>query len=110
MFLNDLNNNADFSNVKKYIANELQNPNSVSTVNTPGFSPLGSLKKNISKTATLAGIGTAKYVKDNKLNRRQRKQADKWANLFSPPKPKQNFLSSLNPFRKKQPITTTATK
>lgn len=104
MFLSDC---ANFSKVKKYITNELQNPQSVNTVNSPGFSPIGSLKKNISRTATLAGIGTAKYVKDNKLNRRQRRQADKWARVFSPPKPKQNFLSNLNPFRKKQQQTTT---
>lgn len=106
MFLCDVKT-AEFSKLKSYISEELKNPNSINTVNTPGFSPINSLKKNISKTTTLAGIGTAKYIKDNKLNRRQRRQAEKWGKLFAPPQPtKPKFF---NPFRKKTTLPTTQT-
>jgi hypothetical protein len=107
MFLSDLNT-ADFS-VKKYIQEELRNPQSAQIVQQPSFNPIASTKRKIGQVGTLAGIGTAKYIKDNKLNRRQRRQVDKWQNFLNP-KPKQNFLSKMNPFRKKQTTNSTVVK
>jgi hypothetical protein len=107
MFLCDIND-ANFSTLKNYVTDELRNPNSVNAVNTPGFSPINSVKKGINKTATLASIGTAKYIKDKKLNRRQRRQVNKWQQLVSPQPAKKPFF--FNPFRKKDNVTTTTVK
>lgn len=98
LFLSDVST-ASFSKLKGYIQNELTNPNSQQVVQQPSFNPIGVAKRKVAQVSTLAGIGTAKYIKDNKLNRRQRRQVDKWQNFFNP-KPKKKLLS--NPFRKKQ--------
>ena len=106
MFLSDLStNNASFSELKRYVQNELRNPQTQQVVSQPTFNPIGMAKRKVGQVSTLAGIGAAKYVKDNKLNRRQKRQVDKWQNFFNP-KPKKSFLP--NPFRKK-PQTTTPT-
>jgi hypothetical protein len=103
LFLSDVSD-ASFSKLKGYIQNELTNPNSQQVVQQPSFNPIGMAKRKVGQVSTLAGIGTAKYIKDNKLNRRQRKQVDKWQNFFNP-KPKKQWFP--NPFRKKQPTITT---
>jgi hypothetical protein len=103
MFLSD--HNASFSELKKYVQNELRNPQSQQIVSQPTYNPISVAKRKFGQVSTLAGIGTAKYIKDNKLNRRQKRQADKWQNFFNP-KPKKSFLP--NPFRKK-PTTTPTT-
>lgn len=99
MFLSDLNN-ANFSTIKKYIQSEIQNPSSTQLVSQPSFNPIGAIKRKVGQVGTLASIGTAKYIRDNKLNNRQRKQVKKWENLVNL-KPKRKFFS--NPFRKTQP-------
>jgi hypothetical protein len=99
MFLSDINT-ANFSTIKKYIQNEIQNPSSSQMVAQPSFNPIGAIKRKVGQVGTLAGIGTAKYIRDKKLNNRQRKQVKKWENLVNP-QPKRKFFS--NPFRKKQP-------
>jgi hypothetical protein len=101
LFLSDVSD-ASFSKLKGYIQNELTNPTSQQTVQQPAFNPIGIAKRKVAQVTTLAGIGTAKYIKDNKLNRRQKKQVDKWQNFFNP-KPKKQWFP--NPFRKK-PLTT----
>lgn len=107
MFLSDLStNNASFSELKRYVQNELRNPQTQQVVSQPGFNPIGMAKRKVGQVSTLAGIGAAKYVKDNKLNRRQKRQVQKWENFFNP-KPKKSFFP--NPFRKKPVSTTTTT-
>ena len=105
LFLSD--HIASFSSLKKYVQTELQNPQAQQTVAQPGFNPIGMAKRKVGQVTTLAGIGAAKYVKDNKLNRRQKRQVQKWENFFNP-QPKKPFFQ--NPFRKKQiPSTTSPT-
>lgn len=104
MFLSD--HEASFSELKRYVQNELRNPQSQQTVAQPGFNPISLAKRKVGQVSTLAGIGAAKYVKDRKLNRRQKRQVEKWQNFFNP-KPKKSFLP--NPFRKKPVNTTTTT-
>lgn len=104
MFLSDLNN-AEFSTIKDYIKNEFQNPQSSQMVSQPSFAPIATAKRKAGQFGTLAGIGTAKYVRDNKLNYRQKKQVKKWENLINP-KPKKKFF--FNPFSKRtQPTNST---
>lgn len=95
-FLSD--HEASFSELKKYVQNELRNQQTQQIVAQPGFNPVGAAKRKIGQVSTVAGIGAAKYFKDNKLNRRQKRQVDKWQNFFNP-QPKKKWFP--NPFSKK---------
>jgi hypothetical protein len=93
---------ADFS-IGKYVKNELTNESSIEKVNSPNYAPKTTVARGLKNTAYLSSVGTGKYFYDNKLNRRQKKQVDKYARLFKPykkPEPKPNFFNKLNPFAK----------
>lgn len=102
-FLSDI---AEFAKLSDYIKSELTNPTTISQANDPTYSP-SALAGRAKRTIKYAGLkGGFKYA-ENRANRRQRKQLEKWKAIALPPsqtsEPKPNGF--LNFFRKKQPIT-----
>lgn len=102
-FLSDI---AEFAKLSDYIKSELTNPTTISQANDPNYSP-SALAGRAKRTIKYAGLkGGFKYA-ENRANRRQRKQLDKWKAIALPPsqtpEPKPNGF--LNFFRKKQPTT-----
>lgn len=94
--------------VGSYIKNELTNEDTIRKVNNPVYDPRNLFKKGFYKTTYASGIGAGKYVYDNKLNKRQRKQVKKWGKLINPapkPEPKKSFFPSF--FKPKQKTKTT---
>ena len=103
-------------NVGLYIKNELTNDDTIQKVNNPVYDPRNLFKKGFYKTTYASSIGAGKYLYDNKLDKRQRKQVQKWGKLVNPnPKVevKKPFFSSFFKPKTKPvtpPVTPTVTK
>lgn len=79
--------NVEFSRLRDYVKSELTNQNTLQQANNPIYSPTSMMRRGM-KTVSYAGAkGGMNYIYDNKLNRRGRKQFNKYKQLFTPPQP-----------------------
>ena len=75
----------EFSRLRDYVKSELTNPNTLQQANNPTYAPSMTIRRGVKTVGYASTKGSLNWMRDNKLNRRGKKQFDKYKSLFAPP-------------------------